>query len=599
MSVEQLNINDSHRTRYFYGLDGLRAIAVIAIIIYHLNPKWLPGGFLGVDTFFIISGYLITSLLLNEYKINGQINLFNFWKKRIKRLLPAVIFMISTVLLYTLLFEHDIIKNVKQDALAAIFYVSNWWYIFHDVSYFDSFKLMPLKHLWSLAIEEQFYIIWPLALTLLLSKEKLKQKSLLYIFLLSLISVILMMILAQPNADNSRVYFGTDTRLQTLLLGVTLAFLWPPFKLKSKINFPLRLSIEIIGLISFSLLLYFIFTVSSSDNWFYFGGIYIISIATLPALASSVHPSTLFSKALGNPVLLWIGQRSYSLYLWHYPVITFINKHFVQGQTPFSFVVLEIILTILLAMFSYRFVEVPFRRNGLRMFLPNKNTLYSTVIRLSICMILLGISVITLFGQFDYLQKPDHKPVQTAFKVTSDHKSHNSLIEPVGKIDLDNKDAKKSNDPAPLFIGDSVMVDIGEELLQTYPDSVIDGKVGRHLSDAIPLAKQKYKDYTKKDNRVVLELGTNGDFNSEDLNTLIKQFGNAKIYLVNTHVPRDWEESVNKKLSEAAKKHKNVELINWQNVANGKSEYFAYDGVHLENSGIKALVNEITARIGN
>lgn len=598
MHGQEKNIN-SHPIRYLYGLDGLRALAVISIIIYHLNPKWLSGGFLGVDTFFIISGYLITSILLHEYNHTGSIDLIQFWKKRIKRLLPAVLFLISVVLIYTLFFEPNIIKNVKQDALAALFYVSNWWYIFHDVSYFDSFKIMPLKHLWSLAIEEQFYIVWPLLLLLLIRIKKLKKHFLLIIFICSIISVLAMIFIAHPNADNSRVYFGTDTRLQTLLLGVLLAYIWPPFRLKDKIKLPLKITIESFGLVSIGLLIIFIMTVSSNDNWFYFGGIYFISLCTLPAIASAVHPSTLLSKILGNRIFLWIGQRSYSLYLWHYPVITFTNRHFVQGHIPFYIIIVEIILTLILAECSYRYVEVPFRKEGLKYFIPNKYALKKMILRSCTALILISCSIITLFGHYDYLQHENKKEVKTAYTVTGNDTSHKSVILPVPKIDINKPHTTNKNihkDP-PLFIGDSVMVDIGEELHKDYPDSIIDGKVGRNLYDAIPLVQDKYSDFKQKNQQVVLELGTNGDFSYEDLNNLISLFGDSKVYVVNTNVPRDWKKSVNEKLSKVANTHKNVQLIDWNCRAEGNTDYFAYDGIHLERKGVQALVSEINKHL--
>lgn len=585
-----------HQTRYLPGLDGLRALAVIAIIIYHLNPKWLSGGFLGVDTFFIISGYLITSLLIHEYKHTGSINLMQFWKKRIKRLLPAVLFLISIVLIYTLMFEPNIIKNVKQDAIAALFYVSNWWYIFHDVSYFDSFKIMPLKHLWSLAIEEQFYIFWPILLLILLRIKKLKQHFLLIIFVCSLISLLTMFLIAQPNVDNSRVYFGTDTRLQTLLLGVLLAYIWPPFRLKAQIHLPLKIVIESFGFISIALLIFFIMTVSSNDNWFYFGGIYFISLCTLPAIASAVHPSTFLAKVLSNRIFSWIGQRSYSLYLWHYPVITFMNKHFVQGQIPVYIIVIEIILTLILAECSYRYVEVPIRVQGFKYFLPKKSALKPLIIRSCFALILVSCSTVILLGHYDALQHDDKKEVKTTFTVTDNEPPHKSLILPVPKIIINNPQSAHQNvdyKDAPLFIGDSVMVDIGEELHKNYPNSLIDGKVGRHLYDAIPLVHDKYPYFKQQNQQVVLELGTNGDFSYEDLTKLINLFGNAKVYVVNTHVPRDWEESVNEKLAKAADAHKNVQLIDWYSTSQSHSDYFAYDGVHLEHQGVQALVSEI------
>ncbi len=589
----------SLNTRYLPGLDGLRAIAVIAIIIYHLNPKWLSGGFIGVDTFFVISGYLITSLLLNEFQQNGHINLLHFWEKRIKRLLPAVLFLIASVCIYTLLFEPSIIKDVRHDAIAAIFYVSNWWYIFHHVSYFDSFKLMPLKHLWSLAIEEQFYIIWPIFLSLFFKNGVFNKKAVLWTFIVSIISVLIMIFLAQPNADNSRVYFGTDTRLQTLLLGVLLAYIWPPFRLKRHVAIPLKLSIEFIGLVSLFILLFFMFTVSSSDNWFYFGGIYIISLLTLPAIASSVHPSTLLSKALGNPLFLWIGQRSYSLYLWHYPVIVFINRHFVQGQIPIYIIIIEICLTILFAEFSYRYVEIPFRKYGFKYLVIPKGHLKFIFMRITIIILLIGVTSLTLFGHFDYLHQNKTKENLTSFQTSGKETNDKSIIKPVPPISVnkeltDHKNTESNKDePAPLFIGDSVMVDIGKQLHQNYPSSIIDGKVGRNLNDAIPLVKDKYSKYTTSKHKVVIELGTNGDFTYEKLKELVNKFGKSQVYLVNTHVPRDWEDDVNKKLYKLASQKNNVHLIDWHSKAKGRSDYFAYDGVHLEYKGVRALVEEI------
>lgn len=595
----QMKERKAHSIRYLYGLDGLRAIAVIAIIIYHLNPKWLSGGFLGVDTFFIISGYLITSLLIREYHHTGTIDLLHFWKRRIKRLLPAVLFLLSIVLIYTLLFEPSIIKSVKQDTLAALFYVSNWWYIFHHVSYFDSFKVMPLKHLWSLAIEEQFYVLWPVLLMLLLRIKKLKNHFLLVILIGSLISLILMILIAEPNVDNSRVYFGTDTRLQTLLLGVLLAYIWPPFRLKQQIITPLKIGIETIGCISIALLIYLMCTVSSNDNWLYFGGIYLISLISLPVIASAVHPSTLLSKMLSNRLFIWIGQRSYSLYLWHYPVISFMSKHFIQGQIPFYIILLEIILTLLLAECSYRYIEVPIRVHGLAYFKPKKKHLPFIIVKSSIVVVLVGLMLTILSGYFDHLQQDQKHHSKTSFKV-SQHDHKNSLILPIPKINVNSEQTinhKEKDQEQILFIGDSVMVDIGEEIHKTYPNAIIDGKVGRNLNDAIPLVQEKYSTFKRSNQQVVLELGTNGDFSYDDLTQLIKLFGNAHVYVVNTHVPRDWEQNVNNKLSKAANSHSNVQLIDWHQRAKDHPAYFAYDGVHLEYKGVQALVSEINKHI--
>lgn len=238
------------------GLDGLRAIAVLGIIIYHLNPQWLSGGFLGVDTFFVISGYLITSLLIIEYYRTGTIDLRAFWIRRIKRLIPAVYFMVSAVLVFILLFKPDLIIEIKKDAIAAFLYVSNWWYISQNVDYFNQFAIAPLKHLWSLAIEEQFYVFYPIVVFFLFKRFK-PQKITLILWIVSLLSLVTMAIIFGVTGDSSRVYFGTDTRLQTLLLGCILAFVWNPFGLKKTKYKMSYLGINLSGIIAFILLVSF------------------------------------------------------------------------------------------------------------------------------------------------------------------------------------------------------------------------------------------------------------------------------------------------------------------------------------------------------
>jgi peptidoglycan/LPS O-acetylase OafA/YrhL len=320
--------------RYMPGLDGLRAIAVIGIIIYHLNKQWLSGGFLGVDTFFVISGYLITSLLLSEYEETGTIKIKQFWLRRIKRLLPAVLILIFTVIIATLIFKPSHIVQIKHDAFAALFYMSNWWYIATDVNYFEQFAFMPLKHLWSLAIEEQFYLFFPFILVLLLFKFNSYKKVTLILWIVSLISLILMITISLMTTGNSRVYFGTDTRLQTILLGAILAFAWPPFKLNAKPPKILQIIIGTVGTSALLILITLFFTVEDDSAWIYNGGFYLISALTLLIIASAVHPSNAFARVLGNKVFVYIGQRSYSLYLWHFPIISFIHSYYVAGQYP-------------------------------------------------------------------------------------------------------------------------------------------------------------------------------------------------------------------------------------------------------------------------
>lgn len=573
-----------HTQKYLPGLDGFRAIAVIAIIIFHLNPQWLPGGFLGVDTFFVISGFLITSLLISEYDKTGKINLPAFWLRRVKRLIPAVLFMLAVVLTYTIFFEPDIILALKNDAIAAIFYVSNWWYIAQDVDYFNQFSIAPLKHLWSLAIEEQFYLFFPFILYMIFKLRK-RQYTFIIFFIVSLISLALMIFLSSTTSSTARVYFGTDTRLQTLLLGAMLALIWPPFRLKQKVAMRLRTLIDLVGVLSFALLVVFILNVSEHDTWIYHGGFYLISFVTLFTIASVVHPSGFFAKFMGNPLFVAIGKRSYSLYLWHYPVIVFLHRHFVAGQLPYYVYIIDVVLMFVFAEISYRFIENPIRKNGFRAFSFKPNQV-SRFMRLALILLLAVPSLLLLSGQVDNLGKSHNTQKQTSF-------TNKKTAKPKTPPDDENAKHIDSKHLAPLLIGDSVMVDIGNVFQKSVPNATIDGKVGRQLSEANALLTSQYRDFAKPNKDVVMQLGTNGAFTEEQVNQIIDDLGDAQIYFVNVRVPRDYEQNVNDSLKKAADKHKNVHLIDWHKASGGHPEYFAYDGVHLEYAGQKALSNLI------
>lgn len=587
--------------RYMPGLDGIRAVAVIAIIIYHLNPQWLWGGFLGVDTFFVISGYLITSLLLTEYHNTGKIELTSFWLRRVKRLIPAVLFLVMGVLVLTLIFMPTEIQKVRADSIAAIFYVSNWWYIMQNVDYFEQFAVQPLKHLWSLAIEEQFYLVFPIVLLGLLSFIR-RLKSIRIIFLILLvISMITMMVLYVPNENVARVYFGTDTRIQTLLMGVLLALVWPPFQLKAKVNRKMRMMIDTAGVVGLAILFICFKFVSETNSILYYGGFFLISAVTLLVIASSVHPSGYFAKFLGNKVFTFIGSRSYSLYLWHYPIIVLIHHQFVQGQIPPLVYVVEILLMVLMAEFSYKFIEQPFRKEGFNIFAFHhlKNWRSQKVLRTWLVLILLIPTLLVMVGVFNRFAQNNSTQVTEVNTEEIDKLITQPL--PLPQLEIDGFVVKGNKQKyaswKPLLIGDSVMVDIGDYFKSFVPKADINGKVGRQLVEATSLAKQQYQSYRDKNDIVVLELGTNGDFTDEQLNSLLEQFGKADIYLVNTRVPRSYESHVNQVLAKAAKKRANVTLVDWYSRSENHTEYFAPDGIHLEPPGVRALTNSIIQSI--
>ncbi len=578
-----------HPPRYLPGLDGLRTISVIGIIIYHLNSQWLSGGFLGVDTFFVISGYLITSLLLFEYENYGEINLVNFWIKRFKRLIPAMLFVTLFTVLYVLAFDPKLLESIKGDAIAALLYISNWWYIFQDVDYFDQFKPMPLKHLWSLAVEEQFYIFYPMILMLFFKLFRRKKWVVVVFAIISIASAALMFYLSAPGANNSRTYFGTDTRLQTLLLGVIFAFVWPAFKLKAKPPQLGRNLIDIFGIIALGVLLWLFYAVNEQQYFLYSGGFYAISLMTLVIIASVVQPSGLLSRFMGNPLFLYIGKRSYSLYLWHFVIVTFVHHHFVAGQYPFYMYIIDVVLTFVMAEISYRFVETPFRRHGFRTFFLKEKPVIS-IIRTPLVLAAIVLTAFVLTGHFDGYAKQEQKA--TAYK--TNHKTTEKPKKPEPEKQNKTTD-EKSFDPkkeSPLFIGDSLTVGMGYYLDDHYQKPTIDAEVGRSMGVALNVAK-KYTDYNKAGQPVVIQIGTNGDFNEAQLEEIVKDFDKADVYLINTTVPRDYKDHVNQLMKKVANKHKHVTLVDWNKVGVGHTDYFAYDGIHLEHPGIQRLVKEL------
>ncbi|TDM22967.1 acyltransferase family protein [Macrococcoides canis] len=567
--------------KYLPGLDGIRAIAVISIIIFHLNPKWLSGGFLGVDTFFVISGYLISLLLLNEYEKTGTINIIQFWIRRIKRLFPPVIFMILIVIQYIIFFDQSLLYQLKKDVIAALFYLSNWWYIFDGLSYFESFEARPLEHLWSLAIEEQFYLLFPLILLLLLNKWSKKQVFIL-LFVVSLLSAILMGLIYNPAESVSRIYFGTDTRLQTLLIGVMFSFIWPAFKLKHGAPKILVVIIDILGFVGLLILLFCIFELSERSSFLFNGGLYLLGICTLFVIMAAVHPSTIMSKVLSIKPLTMTGKYSYSLYLWHYPVIVLMQKYFVQGQIPMYIHLLSVLITIVLAVISYKIIERPYRINGFKVFTKVTSVKYFITV---ITTLYLCIFTPYLLSVVKAEQPQTHHEITETVSNIPDIKR----ISPLTPDETTEQIVKNST---PLLIGDSVLVDINNQLKEVLPNATVDGEVGRNIYKALNVA-DKYQSYNHKDGVVILFIGTNGDFQDVQMNILLSKFDEAQVFLVTSRVPKDYEAHVNEEMYKAARLHKNVHIIDWYEASQGHTEYFAPDGIHLEYPGSERMVSLI------
>jgi peptidoglycan/LPS O-acetylase OafA/YrhL len=351
--------------RYMPGLDGLRAIAVIAVIAYHLDPDLIPGGLLGVGVFFTLSGYLITDLLLGQREATGSLKLGDFWMRRARRLLPALFLMLAVVVAWVTLLDRSQLPSLRGDVLAAVAYVSNWWNIVREASYFARFgPPPPLDHLWSLAVEEQFYLIWPWLLLLGLRFLPGRYTMALVTLAGAAVSAAAMAVIYQPGIDPTRVYEGTDTRAFGLLVGAALAMVWPSRKLSAeRITLRGRLILDGLGVAGLILIAFLILRTSEYSPFLYKGGIVLLTVATTMTVAALVHPASWLGVAVGWTPLRWIGVRSYGIYLWHYPIIVLTAPGMQQASLGLQ--TIQVVATVAVAALSWQFFEEPIRRGAI------------------------------------------------------------------------------------------------------------------------------------------------------------------------------------------------------------------------------------------
>jgi len=605
----------NNKSKYLPSIDSLRALAVLAVIIYHVDVNYLPGGFLGVDLFFVLSGYLISSLIIKEYKKTGSINLYNFYIRRARRLLPAVYFMITVGIVVMVMFNGVLLKKSHLDAIFGYIYSSNWWYIFHKLDYFDSFgSQSPFKHLWSLAIEEQFYMIFPLLFLLINRKKKDKDgfhklnRNFLYVILgVILVSLIAHIILFDIN-NISRIYFGTDTRAFSLLVGVVGAILYPIDKLNTKITPQENILYSVVSLLSIATLITIMIYTSEYNTWLYRGGFLLVAILGIIIIISSGKQHTVMAKLLSFKPVVFIGKISYSLYLWHFPILVLTTPVSEIGNPNIFYVILRVILTFVLAIISYAFVETPIRKLGFKHYI---SIIYKKIVKkskktkkivASIAMVVSILFVMGIFGKsVPYLSTAFVKEMDSNKESQYVNKGDNNQDNEQNQENKDNKENKEKKDDkqneekkysSVVVMGDSLTVDIGEKFQELYPGAVIDGKIGRQLYGAVDEAKG-YSQYNNENSAIIFQLGTNGPFTESQIEDLVKVFDKADIYFVNIKVPRAWEKTVNTALKEAKEKHSNVTIIDWYTVASSGKDLFEPDRVHLNQTGIKEMITLI------
>lgn len=607
-----------HKNRYITGLDGLRAIAVLAVIAYHLNFEWAAGGLLGVTVFFVLSGYLITDLLITEYVTTNSINFKNFWIRRARRLLPAMFTMLLVVVTYVTLFEPSMLEKLEEDTVAAILYVSNWWYIFQDLSYFESFGPPSLlTHFWSLAVEEQFYILWPLVIIVLL-KMKVREGSLFSMMLAgALISAAAMTLLYEPGADPSRIYYGTDTRVFSLLLGASLAVIWPSRKLSSTLPPEIRWKLDFVGLSALAFIFYMFGSTDQYQDFLYQGGMVAISVAALLVVAVMVHPSSRLNTWLSFKPLRWVGVRSYGIYLWHFPVIVLTSPQWGADAPSLFRTTFQIVLILVLANLSWKYIENPIRKGALSRFYRvvkrgewkrersfiGKFVLTACILGLFMCVSAIGFTTTSValskgkvisaiqdkVGNEDpppeNTVRPEPKPDGAKEDEKPAEKSEEKpSVETPSKTDEEKQPVQDTRSLS--VIGDSVMIDVTPHIEEVFPNAKVDAKIGRQFREAEDIVQQK-KSSGSLGEIVVIELGANGPLSEKRMHNLIELIGDRDIYMITARVPKPWQQEVNETIKKVAPDYNNVYVVDWFTKSESHPEYIGKDGVHLTHTGAK------------
>ena len=570
------------KSRYVASLDGLRAFAVLSVIAYHMKMSWAPGGLLGVTMFFVLSGYLITCQLLAECDNSGTINLPGFWMRRVRRIIPAVFFAVLGIAFLCTIFDHALLTKMRPDVIPTLLFVNNWWQIFHNVSYFAALgEPSPLTHFWSLAIEEQFYLIWPVILIICTKVGVSRNTMQKGVIGLIAISALTMILLFDPAADPSRVYYGTDTRAFSLLIGALLAFIWPYQGLDEqaadRTGGSERLVLNIVGIVSMIALVIMVAVTNGFAPFIYRGGLLLCSILTALAIAVMVHPSTILARVLAFQPLTIIGKWSYSMYLWHYPIILLMTPNNLVGDAPWWLRLIQLVVIVAVSAFSYLVIENPIRHGAIGNFVADlREGQFGLIewIRYHLIPVIVGaVFVLVALGGLIFV--PDTSSVGNVEAIQQSQSSAESSESSA------SASAAESNAYDILLIGDSVSVRAIPYFDELFPHGHIDSMVNRQMYEAPDIYKW-YADQGLVGDVVVFALGTNGYVVDEQTDELMKAVGTDKhVWFINTRSTEDYVSATNEAIERIASKYDNVHIIDWYGLSDGHGEYFDGDGTHL------------------
>ena len=638
---------------YVSSLDGLRALAVLFVLAYHMKVPFVSGGLSGVTVFFVLSGFLITSLLLVEFSNKKTIDLPHFWLRRVKRLFPAIVLVIFTSAAVFTVFNHELLTKMRPDILSSLLFFNNWHQIFQNISYFDALGApSPLTTFWSLAIEEQFYLIWPPVLLLLLTLKFDKKFIMGLVGAVACTSAVLMFVLFDPAGDPSRVYYGTDTRCFSLLIGALLAFVWPVkglgFKQDVQLSETNRIKLNVAGIVSFCGLVLLLTFTNGFSPFLYRGGMILISILTAVLIANIVHPCSILTPIFSNPVCSWIGTRSYGIYLWHYPILLLLIPRNIADNAPVWLLIVFLAVTFIVSELSYRFVENPIRKGAIgriwkSIFYPEETTCGSSRARArsrqhartragsTYAYASGGVGGVYASG-LAFAASPMQRiksfflnhaipSVATALVILValggiifvPATSGVSTADTLKQLSEQSQEATPAAQAPPaetpeykpysvLLIGDSVSLMANDSFMEAFPGGHLDSAVSRYVSE-VPGLYDYYDGYKLVGDVVVFAVGTNGPMSDSDFDNIMEKVGKDKrAFFVNTKSPRDWVSSCNASIASGCNRYDNAYLIDWYSYSINKSDLFDGDGTHLKYDMApqytQLIVDSITANGG-
>ena len=542
---------------YVAALDGVRAVAVAAVLLYHSGVAWVPGGFLGVDLFFVLSGFLITSLLLAEFGVAERIDLGAFWLRRARRLLPAAFLVIAVSLVAAAVLVPDDAARTRDDALASLVYLNNWGQILADHSYFATFQRPSLlQHLWSLSVEEQFYLLWPLALGACLTRLG-RRWTVRLTLAVAVLSTLAMAFLYTPGEDASRAYFGTDTHASGLLVGALLAFAWPLGRFRATPRPGAAVLIDLGALVGLVAVVGAMVEWHDYDSVVYRGGLLAFAIAAAGLLAGVSHPASRVGAALGVLPLRWIGQRSYGIYLWHWPVMVLTRPGIDVAVSRWLLVPLQIAVSVALAAASYRWVEQPVRtgsaRRALKAWLDRRPPRRRLAIATGTVLIL-ALALVWAAG----IGSPGQR--NAAFARTPSLAASQPIAPERRRND------RPQHGQRPLAVGASVML-AAQSALGDH--ATVDAAVGRQADDVIGRL-QSYRSAGRLPSRVIVQMGENGPVSADEVRALREALrGVKRVVVVNVRVPRTWVAEVNQTLARAVAGWSAARLVDWYDASAG------------------------------